>query len=83
MVMQMGMSEIVGPRYLASSTFDGSIPDGTKLMDKADEEIDRILNEQYERGMKLLTENKDVLDSIANILIEKERISGDELFEII
>ena len=52
-------------------------------MDKADEEVDRILNEQYERGMSILLENKDVLDKIAKILIEKEKISGTELLDII
>lgn len=33
--------------------------------------------------MQLLTENRDVLDQIAKILIEKEKINGKELLEVI
>ena len=74
----MGMSDSIGPRALASGNFGSELPpfDGTKLMDKADDEIDRILADQYKRGMKLLTENKEILDKIATVLIEKEKISG-------
>ena len=43
--------------------------DGSDIKNKADKEIDRILKEQYERGMKLLTENRDVLDLVAKTLI--------------
>ena len=41
-----------------------------------DDEIDRILTEQYDRGMTILTDNRDVLDMLAKFLIEKEKISG-------
>lgn len=43
--------------------------DGSDLKNKADKEIDRILKEQYERGMKLLTENRAVLDLVAKTLV--------------
>lgn len=33
--------------------------------------------------MKLLTDNRDVLDQIAKVLIEKEKIDGKELLTII
>ena len=51
--------------------------------DKADAEIDRILAEQYERGMSLLTEHRGILDAIADRLIEKEKIDGVEMLELI
>ena len=53
--------------------------DGTLLLNLVDEEVDAILNDQYERGMKLITENKDILDKIAKTLIETEKIDGIEL----
>lgn len=53
--------------------------DGTLLLNLVDEEVDAILNDQYERGMKLITENKDILDKIAKTLIESEKIDGIEL----
>ena len=48
MVEQMGMSDTIGPRSLQNLT--NSI-DGMELKNKADQEIDRILNEQYKRGL--------------------------------
>ena len=53
------------------------------LRNKVDDEIDRIIQEQYERGMKILTDNRSILDQIASTLILKEKISGLEMFEII
>ena len=53
------------------------------LKNKSDKEIDRILTTQYIRGKQLLTENKDVLDAIANMLVEKEKINGDQMLELI
>merc|ERR1712227_91852 len=61
----------------------GGSAEGADLKNKADAEIDRILQEQYDRGMKLLTENRDALDEIAKVLIEKEKIDGKELLNVI
>ena len=89
MVEQMGMSDIVGPRNISQQgaspmqmMMSGGAAEGDDLKNKADEEIDRILAEQYERGMKLLTENRDVLDEVAKVLIEKEKIDGKELLQV-
>jgi len=84
------MSDVIGPRNISSqgqspmATMMGGGPnEGADLKNKADAEIDRILAEQYDRGMKLLTDNRDVLDQIAKVLIEKEKIDGKELLTII
>jgi cell division protease FtsH len=53
------------------------------IKEKVDAEIDRILYEQYERGMQLLTNNRDVLDAIAKLLIEEEKIDGKQLLNLI
>ena len=82
MVMQMGMSEVIGPRAIGATQPGMQAPQESKaLKNRADEEVDRILTEQYNRGMDLLTENRDILDMIAKTLIEKEKITGDELLE--
>ena len=65
----MGMSDVIGPRAIEGKSSIGSL-------NKSDAEIDRILKEQYDRGMKILTENRDVLDVIAKTLIEEEKITG-------
>merc|ERR1719454_999080 len=91
MVEQMGMSDVVGPRNISDSQMSpmqramsgGGSGDGPILQNKIDDEIDRILNEQYERGMKIMTENRTILDQIAMALIEKEKINGLELLKII
>ena len=88
MVEQMGMSETLGPRNISSSNMSpmqllmSGQREGDDLKNRADAEIDRILEEQYDRGMKLLTENRDVLDEIAKALIEEEKIDGKQLLQI-
>lgn len=87
MVEQMGMSDVIGPRNIQAPQqqafmMQGS-PEGSDLKNKADAEIDRILAEQYERGMNLLLENRSVLDLIAKTLIEKEKIDGVEMLNLI
>jgi cell division protease FtsH len=94
MVEAMGMSDIIGPRNIGGAGASGSMGpynrnmsgmggEGSELKAKVDGEIDRILREQYDRGMHILTENRNILDAIAKRLIEKEKISGTELLELI
>ena len=74
------MSEAVGPRNVSFAFANEIDPNaGTILRKKVDDEVDRILLEQYERGMAILEENREVLDAIAKLLIEKEKVSGIEL----
>jgi len=49
---------------------------------KIDEEVTRIIEEQYERAVKILTENKEKLILLAEKLLEKEVIFKDNLIEI-
>ena len=88
MVEQMGMSDEIGPRNVqgpGGSMYGGQSGSvqGSVIREKIDSEVDRILNEQYERGMKLLTENRDALDAIAKCLIEEEKIDGKQLLQLI
>jgi ATP-dependent metalloprotease FtsH len=47
-----------------------------------DEEISKIIEEQYQRAIKILSENKDKLTQLAEILLEKEVIFKDDLEKI-
>ncbi|MEO9954402.1 MULTISPECIES: ATP-dependent zinc metalloprotease FtsH [Nonlabens] len=47
-----------------------------------DEEISKIIEEQYQRAIKILDENKDKLTELAEILLEKEVIFKDDLEKI-
>ncbi len=45
-----------------------------------DQEIKRIIDECYARARAIITENRDVLDACASLLLEKEKI-GQKEFE--
>jgi cell division protease FtsH len=44
-----------------------------------DEEIKKILDEQYEKALEILRGKKEILDKGAAILLEREKIDGEEL----
>lgn len=48
-----------------------------------DEEIARIVKERYDYVVNLLSEHKDLLDYIANRLLEIETMEGKEFYEIV
>ena len=47
-----------------------------------DDEIRSIINERYQKALSILNENRDKLEEVTRILLEKETIMGDE-FEAI
>jgi cell division protease FtsH len=48
-----------------------------------DSEITRLVTDAYERSKELLEENKDLLETIAMELMEREVLTGDELDQLI
>ena len=48
-----------------------------------DEEIKKILDENYKRAKDLLKSKKDLLDSMADLLLKKETIYGEEVDDLI
>ena len=45
---------------------------------KIDEEVKKIIDKAYKRAKDILTKNSDKLHTVANILLEKEKIDGEE-----
>lgn len=87
MVTQYGMSEKFGLMGLA--TQQDQYLTGRMVMNcgdataaEVDNEVMRILKESYEEAKRLLRDNRDVMDKIAEFLIEKETITGKEFMEI-
>jgi cell division protease FtsH len=91
MVREWGMSDRVGPMAWAGqqAVFLGEdlmssqreySDDTAKLLD---EEIARILNEQEQRAMDLISEHRRGLDLIAEALLEHETIDGPEVARLI
>lgn len=50
---------------------------------KIDVEIHRIIDEQYERAKKIISEHRSALDKIAEALLEHETIDGKHVLEIL
>jgi cell division protease FtsH len=85
MVVYYGMSErIPNLNYYDASGqdwgFSKPYSDETALL--IDEEVKRIINEQYERAKQILTEHKDQHKALAEVLLEKEVIYSDDLERI-
>ncbi len=50
---------------------------------KIDEEMDNLIDRNYNRARKILNENIDILHKLAAFLLEKETITGKELDDLI
>lgn len=87
MITQYGMSDKFGMMGLESQE-SMYLDNGTRLncsdqmAAEVDQEIMRILREAYEEAKRLLKENREALDKIAEYLIEKETITGKEFMKI-
>lgn len=57
-------------------------PYSEKTAELIDEEISKLIEEQYQRAVNILEENKDKLTELANVLLEKEVIFKDNLEKI-
>ena len=85
MVIKYGMSDVVGPVYLSSNQelLLGKEIGHTKsyseeLAGQIDEEVKRILEEAMAKSESILREHLDILHKVAAVLMERERIDGDE-----
>ncbi len=86
MVTEYGMSDL-GPvqfEHQESSVFLGrdynkSHNFSSEVAFEIDQEQRKIINECYERTKKILSENKDLLDLIANTLLEHETITKEQI----
>ena len=55
---------------------------GEETASQIDEEVKKILKDAYEQAKELLSENREVLDEIADYLYEHETITGKEFMKI-
>ena len=88
MVSLYGMSERFGVMGLA--TIQGRYLDGSAGMNCAqataaqvDEEVRAMMGEAYQQAIDILEENREMLDKIADYLLAKETITGQEMMAIL
>lgn len=87
MVTQYGMSEkfgLMGLESVQHKYLDGRavMNCGEETVGEIDKEVMKMLKEAYEEAKRLLSENRDTMDKIADYLIEKETITGKEFMDI-
>ena len=87
MVTQYGMSKKFG--LMGLETIQDQYLEGRTVMNcsdetaaAVDEEVMKILKEAYKEAKSLLKANRELLDKLAEFLIEKETITGKEFMEI-
>jgi cell division protease FtsH len=87
MVKEYGMSPKVGQIYFAKEKrpafMDLGLPSSEEYSDATaeliDQELKQIIDEQYAKALEILGTKRPVMEKVAKILLEKEKITGDEL----
>ena len=81
MVMEFGMSDKLGTvryatqqyQFLSGDTTANASPETLKIID---EEVQRIITEQYKRAQQLLNEHRSALERLTRRLLETETVDG-------
>jgi cell division protease FtsH len=88
MVTEFGMSDSLGPIEFGKDE-EASYYGGTdrnyseKTSALIDQEVSKILNEAYKKALKILKENKHILDAIAEKLMQDEVLEGEEFNSLV
>ncbi|MDW0114662.1 MULTISPECIES: ATP-dependent zinc metalloprotease FtsH [Sporosarcina] len=88
MVTEYGMSDKLGPMQFGQAQggnvflgrdFNSEQNYSESIAYEIDQEMQRIIKEQYERTRTILTENRELLDLIANTLLEVETLDAEQI----
>ena len=81
MLTVYGMDDKIGPISLkVDDPYEVQIF-GEKVIDNIGTEIQKLLDDAYTTAQKILIQNMDILDKVANTLLEKEKITSEEFEE--
>ena len=78
MITVYGMNELVGPISLKKNEPYEDLMMGEDIENIIGEEVKKMVSNAYVTAQKILLENMEILHAVANALIEKEKISGEE-----
>ena len=83
MTAYLGMSEkLPNLCYYNNEEYSFNRPYSEKTAELIDEEVKRMVNEQYERAKQILSEHKEGHNKLAQLLIEKEVIFAEDVEQI-
>jgi AFG3 family protein len=83
MVTQYGLSDLGARACQLEENMQGSKRVGPEFLNKVENEVQRILDEQYAAAVKLLNDCKDDLEKIAQKLLEKEVLVKADIVELV
>lgn len=92
MITRFGMSDRLGPvalgRQQGGNMFLGRDISAERDFSEEtasiiDEEVRILVDQAYDRAKQVLTDNRFILDQLANMLVEKETVDADELQELL
>jgi len=81
MVCNHGMGSDLGQVIYAQG--QGDFVYSQKTAERIDAEVQRIMDQCYENTMKLLKDNRDKLDLLAETLLDKETMYAEEIYELL
>ncbi|MCC6548384.1 ATP-dependent zinc metalloprotease FtsH [Candidatus Sumerlaeota bacterium] len=91
MVCEVGMSERLGPRTFGDNNNNVFLGRDMGNHEKAyseemariiDEEVKALVDEAHQRAVQIMTDHRDILDTLTQALMDRETITADE-FEMI
>ena len=83
MIAYLGMSEkLPNLCYYSNDEYSFNRPYSEKTAELIDEEVKNMVNEQYERAKKILSEHRDEHAKLSQLLIDKEVIFAEDVEEI-
>jgi len=91
MTMEFGMSDKLGPVTLGHKQeqvflgrdFTAEPNYSDEVAFQIDQEVRRLVDEAHKEATRILTDQRDRLDTIAKILVDKETIGKEELFKLL
>ena len=82
-IKKVGMNENIGPVNVENGDGYSISSRSSETVREIELEIRKLLKKQYQKVLELLNNNRDKLDGIAGLLLEKETITGEEVRNII
>lgn len=82
-IEKVGMNENIGPVNVENGDGYSISSRSSETVREIELEIRKLLKKQYQKVLELLNNNRDKLDGIAGLLLEKETITGEEVRNII